>query len=128
MAHLVMRAFADGPDRVWSLVFRQRTLDLVWRSGILALTVTVACLVVGVTAAWLTARTDLPGRRWFALALSVPLAIPSYVSGFVYIAQFPGLAGFAGAALVLTAASFPYVYLPVSAALASVDPGLEEVA
>ncbi|NGP03924.1 iron ABC transporter permease [Rhodococcus sp. 14C212] len=128
VAHLIMRAFADGPDRVWSLVFRQRTLDLVWRSGILALTVTVACLVIGVTAAWLTARTDLPGRRWFALALSVPLAIPSYVSGFVYIAQFPGLAGFAGAALVLTAASFPYVYLPVSAALASVDPGLEEVA
>lgn len=128
VVHLVMRAFADGPDRVWSLVFRQRTLDLVWRSGILALTVTVACLVVGLAAAWLTTRTDLPGRRWFALALSVPLAIPSYVSGFVWIAQFPALEGFVGAALVLTCASFPYVYLPVAAALASIDPGLEEVA
>ncbi|MEE2034900.1 ABC transporter permease [Rhodococcus chondri] len=126
--HLVTRAYADGPDRVWSLIFRTRTLDLVWRSGILAVTVTVACLVLGLAAAWLTTRTDLPGRGWFALALSVPLAIPSYVSGFVWIAQFPALEGFVGAALVLTCASFPYVYLPVAAALASADPGLEEVA
>lgn len=128
VVHLLMRAFADGPERVFSLVFRPRTLELVWRSGALAVTVTVACLILGLAAAWLTTRTDLPGRRWFALALSLPLAIPSYVSGFVWIAQFPALEGFVGAALVLTCASFPYVYLPVAAALASADPGLEEVA
>lgn len=89
---------------------------------------TVACIVIGSVLAWVTVRSDLPGRRWLGIAFTVPLAIPSYVLGFIWIAEFPQFSGFTGAALVLTIASYPYVFLPVAAALAAADPAGEEVA
>ena len=40
----------------------------------------------------------------------------------------PEIAGLAGSVLVLTLCCYPYVYLPVLAALRRADPGVEEVA
>ncbi|WP_083826597.1 ABC transporter permease [Hoyosella subflava] len=128
MIYLVIRAFERGPDVFWSVLTRQRTAELFWRSFWLALVVTVACIILGSVLAWITVRSDLPGRRWLGIAFTVPLAIPSYVLGFIWIAEFPQFAGFTGAVLVLTIASYPYVFLPVAAALAAADPAGEEVA
>ena len=58
----------------------------------------------------------------------LPLAIPSYISAFVWLDVAPGLAGFPGAVLVLTLTTFPYVFLPAVAALRRIDPAQEEVA
>lgn len=110
------------------MLWRPRTLDLAVRSLALAGAVTAACLVLGVLGAWLVVRSDLPGRRVFGVLLVLPLAVPSYVAGFTWIALLPGLTGFAGAFLVLTLVSYPYVFLPVAAALRTADPGVEEVA
>ena len=109
-------------------LWRARTLELVGRSLWLALTVTVATLVIGIGAAWLVSRTDLPGRRVWRVALGLPLALPSYVAAWAWLALRPEMAGFNGAWLVLTSVSFPYVYLPVLASLRRSDPALEEVA
>lgn len=127
LVYLFVRAFDGGTEKVLRLLLRQRTLDLVVRTATLALTVVVASVVVGTLLAWLTVRTDLPGRRIFSMILAAPLAIPSYVSGYLWIAEFPSLAGFSGAALVLTLSCFPLVMLPVSAAFATADPSLAEV-
>ena len=113
LVYLFVRAFDGGTEKVLRLLLRQRTLDLVVRTATLALTVVVASVVVGTLLAWLTVRTDLPGRRIFSMILAAPLAIPSYVSGYLWIAEFPSLAGFSGAALVLTLSCFPLVMLPV---------------
>ncbi|XVV01094.1 ABC transporter permease [Actinosynnema sp. CA-248983] len=113
---------------VWRVLWRARTLDLAVRSLALAGAVTAACLVLGVLGAWLVVRSDLPARRVFGVLLVLPLAVPSYVAGFTWIAFLPSLTGFAGAFLVLTLVSFPYVFLPVAAALRTADPGVEEVA
>ncbi|OLT45302.1 iron ABC transporter permease [Saccharomonospora sp. CUA-673] len=127
VAYLVLGAFDRGPGLVVSQVFRERTLDVLLRTVTLATAVTVACLLIGVAAAWLVVRSDLPFRGVFAVLFTLPLAIPSYVAGFTWISEWPGLAGFSGAFLVLTLVSYPYVLLPVMAALRSSDPGLEEV-
>ena len=87
-----------------------------------------ACVVLGVSAAWLVERTDLPGRRWWRVILALPLAVPSYLAAFAWISWRPTVSGFWGAALVLTLVSYPYVYLPVAGALRHADPALEEVA
>ena len=58
------------------LLFRQLTLDLLWNTVRLSLTVTAACAVIGMAAAWLIERTNLPGRRIWAVLVVVPLAIP----------------------------------------------------
>ena len=69
----------------------------------------------------------MPGRRALAVLAPLPLAIPSYVAAFAWVAAVPWARGFVGAALVLTACTYPYVYLPVVAAMRSVDPAQEEV-
>ncbi|GAA0921289.1 iron ABC transporter permease [Nonomuraea longicatena] len=126
VAYLVVRA-AERPDAALGVLLRPRTAELALRSLGLAATVTAACLVVGVSLAWLVVRTDLPGRRvWGALA-ALPLAVPSYVAAYTWIAAFPDISGFWGSVLVLTLCTYPYVYLPVAAALSRLDPALEEV-
>lgn len=104
------------------------TVALTLRSVALAATVTVLAVLIGVGAAWLVARTDLPGARAWQVAMVLPLAIPSYISAFVWLDIAPGLAGFPGAVLVLTLTTFPYVFLPAVAALRRIDPAQEEVA
>ncbi|PPK97609.1 iron(III) transport system permease protein [Kineococcus xinjiangensis] len=128
LAYLVVRAGEDGPAAVADVLLRERTARLLLRSLALAAAVTAACLAVGVALAWLTVRSDLRHRHAWAVAAALPLAIPTYVAGFAWISFAPQLAGAPGAFLVLTACSYPYVLLPVSAALRRTDPAAEEVA
>jgi len=127
LGYLVRRATEQGWPVVVELLWRQRTLELLGRSLLLAATVTLACAVVGVALAWLIVRTDLPFRRAWAVVAALPLAVPSYVAAFSWLAVDSGFEGFWAAALVLTLCSYPYVYLPVAAALQRIDPALEEI-
>lgn len=127
LVYLAVRATEGGLDAALEVLVRERTLWLVLRSLGLAAAVTAACLVVGVGLAWLTTRTDLPGRRGFAVLAALPLAMPSYVAAYAWISAVPEVAGFWGTFGVLTACTYPYVYLPVVAALRRADPALEEV-
>ncbi len=128
LVYLGVRALGSGTSTFLEILGRPRTGELLVRSVALAGSVTVAAMVLGTAAAWLVARTDLPGRRAWSVLLVLPLAVPSYVAAFTWIAQWPGSAGFVGAFGVLTLVSFPYVLLPVAAVLRAGDGGLEEVA
>lgn len=128
MIYLVLRATERGWAGVESTLLRRRTLDLAIASIELAVIVTVATLLLGIGLAWLVTRTDLPGRRVAQVALGLPLALPSYVAALSWIGYRPDLAGRNGAALVLVTISYPYVYLPVMAALRRCDPALEDAA
>lgn len=128
LAYLVIRVTEAGWPRVWAIVARPNTLLLVGRSLLLMVTVTALCVGLGLGLALLVSRTDLPFRRFFGVAAALPLAIPSYVAAYAWLAAFRPMAGFGGAVLVLTACTYPYVYLPVVAALRRSDPALEEVA
>ena len=84
------------------------------------------CAIVGTATAWLVERTDLPGRKVWAVLAAAPLAVPPYISSYAWISLSNGLQDFAGALLVVTCAYYPLVYLPVAAAVRGLDPGLEE--
>jgi len=126
--YLIDVAFDRGAAYIWDELWRRRTFDLIGRSLTLAAAVTLASVVIAVPSAWIVTRTDLIGRRAWRVVLALPLAIPSYLSAFAWISWRPQLAGFWGALLVLTLASYPYVYLPVSAAFRRLDPALDELA
>ena len=128
LAYLVERALAHGLGGVEDVLLRERTARLLLRTLALAGTVTTACIVIGVGLAWLTVRTDLRWARGWTVVAALPLAVPTYVAAFAWISFWPQLAGGVGAFVVLTACSFPYVLLPVSAALRRMDPAQEEVA
>ena len=128
LIYLVVRASENGWSGVEETLWRSRTLELTLRSVELAGIVTACCLVLGTGLAWLVTRTDLPARRVWQVALGLPLALPSYVAAYAWIGYRPSLAGRNGAAIVLISISYPYVYLPVMAALRRADPALEDAA
>ena len=143
VAYLALRSLEAGAE-AWDLLLQPRTLAILARSLLLAATVTVASAAIAVPLAWLTVRTDLPLRGLWSVLTALPLVIPSYLGAFLVVTaigpkgllqgwleplgveRLPSIYGFAGAWLVLTLLSYPYVLLPVRAALARMDPALEE--
>ena len=128
LSYLVVRAAEGGWGPIGDTLLRSRTLELTVRSLALAALVTLACLVIGTSLAWLVTRTDLPGRRIVQVVVGLPLALPSYVAAWSWLGAVPSLAGGVGAFVVLTSISYPFVYLPVMAALRRCDPSLEDAA
>ncbi len=138
--YLVVQASELTFGEILEVVRNPQTLALAGRTLWLATTVTGACLLIAVPVAWLTVRSDLPARRFFAVATALPLVVPSYVGAFALIAGLapgglvetwtgvrpPSPYGFAGAFAALTLFSYPYVLLTVQATLRGVDPALEE--
>jgi iron(III) transport system permease protein len=128
LAFLLLESHRAGLSAVAAQVFRPLTGTLLWNTVRLTVVVTVLCAIVGTGAAWLTERTDLPGRKVWAVLLVIPLAIPDFVVSFGWGSLWSWVEGFRGSVLVMTLAVYPLVYLPVAASLRSADPGQEEVA
>jgi len=128
LAFLVLQAAQSGWSVLSPLLFRHLTAQLLWNTVRLTVAVTFLCAVIGVAAAWCTERTALPFRRFWAIALVLPLAVPDFVLGYGWISLAPGVEGYRGSVLVMTLGSYPLVYLPVAAALRTADPDLEDVA
>ncbi|CAN5433660.1 iron ABC transporter permease [soil metagenome] len=128
LIYLTERAFQRGASSVIDELTRPHTAALVGRSLLLVVVVTCACVVLGVGFAILLSRTDLPGRRMFTVALSLPLAMPSYLLAFLWVSVSPSVSGFWGAAMILTLVSYPFVLFTTLGALARVDPAQEEAA
>lgn len=135
LAYLVVRVAGAGPD-AWSVLERPRTWTLIAKTVALVAAVTVGAVLIGVPAAFLVTRTDLPGRRFWAVALALPLVLPSYVLALALLAVsgpggllgLPALEGFLGAVVALILATYPFVFLLCIAALRRADPALEEAA
>jgi iron(III) transport system permease protein len=125
---LVVEAINVGWGELQRLLFRGLTGQLLWNSVSLTVVVTALCAVLGTGLAWLIERTDLPGRRVWAVLVVIPLGIPDFVVSFGWRALFGSFGGFWAAALVMTLAVYPLVYLPVAANLRNTDPAQEEVA
>ncbi len=146
LAYLVFRAAGVDWTEVLGLLGRTRMLSIMWNSLLLVCGVTLLSLALALPFAWLTERTDLPGRRVWTVLAMMPLVIPSYVGGFTLIAMFgprgvlqellspfgverlPSIYGFTGALCVLTLFTYPYIFMSTRAALHRLDPSLEEAA
>jgi iron(III) transport system permease protein len=145
LAYLVIRALgADAEAR--EAVRPGPTLRLVLDTVLLLAGVVAVATVVGTVLAWLVVRTDLPLRRLWGVALTLPLVIPSYVAALILLGalgprgllqdaleplgveRLPDLYGYDGALLALTLSTYPYVFLIAAAALRSVDASVEEAA
>ena len=90
--------------------------------------------------AWLTVRSDLPGRRAWATLATLPLVMPSYIAAYVFVAvlrpkgllqellaplgvqELPPIYGFLGAWLVLTLCTYPLVLHPAARGAAAPGP------
>ena len=135
LVYLAIRV-VDGGSRAWDALGRPGTLDAVAGTVAMVAVVTLLAVAIGLSTAWLVTRTDLPGRRLWAVALALPLVVPSYVIALALIAVsgpgglvgFPRIDGFDGSVLALALATYPYVFLLCGASLRRADRSQEEAA
>ncbi len=117
-----------GMATAMQLLLRPRVGELLGNTvGLIALTLPL-CTFLGVGAAWLTQRTNLPRRNIWHILLAAPLAVPAFVNSFAWISLSPRFDGYWAAVLIVTLSYFPFVYLPVAATLRGLDSSLEEAA
>ncbi|NIK48373.1 ABC transporter permease [Variibacter gotjawalensis] len=114
--------------------------------------VAIITTLLGVGSAWLVTAFRFPGRDIFNWLLALPLALPSYIVAYIYVALldaagpvqtsirtwghfatprdywFPEVKSLPGAIVVLSLVLYPYVYLPVRAMFATQSATLLEVA
>jgi iron(III) transport system permease protein len=128
LVFLLVQAFQVGWQTLDPLLFRSLTAQLLWNTVSLAVVVMLICAVVGTVTAWFVERTQIPGRKIWAVLVVIPLGIPDFVTSFGWRAIFPSFGGFWAAVLVMSVAVYPLVYLPVAASLRNADPAQEEVA
>jgi len=138
----LVAAVLDDASAALDAILTSRTVGLITRSLGLAAAVTAAAVAIAVPLAWLTVRSDLPGRRVWATLATLPLVIPSYIGAYLFVSalgprgalagllgvQLPSIYGFAGAFAVLTLFTYPLVLIPLRSALRRMDPSLEEAA
>ncbi len=110
-----------------------------WTTLALVVSVATGSILIGSVTAWLVVTSEFRGRKFFEVALVIPLAFPAYVLAYAYtdvldhpgIVQstlrhvmgwgprdywFPEIRSLGGAAAMLTLVLYPYVYLLARAA------------
>ena len=146
LIYIVMRAVQAGSE-AWLRLLQGKIWLLLANTLVLTLIVTAGALLIGVSMAWLTERSDLRGRVVFRWLLAMPLAIPAYIGGMVHLALMrprggliprlleqlfdrpiptPTPLGLTGAAFILILFTYPYVYLLSGAAFRSLNSSIEE--
>ena len=128
LAFIVWVAVQTGWETVQALVFRPRVGELLVNTMLLVVLTVPISIALSVALAWLTERSDLPGARFWAWLSVAPLAIPAFVHSYAWITLLPSMHGLWAGVLVSVIAYFPFLYLPVAAALRRLDPALEDAA
>ncbi len=129
----------QGAGQVWHHIVQTNLLPYLWNSLQLGLLVAAMAGAAGVGCAWLVTACRFPGRKSLEVALLLPVAMPAYVCGYLYTwlldsagpvqslvrdltglrwgqYWFPEVRSLPGAAVMLAAVLYPYVYLLCRAA------------
>lgn len=113
--------------------------DVLANTLVLVAGVALLAGLLGTSLAWLVTAYEFPGRRTFAWALLLPMALPAYVLAFVAVAtldyagplqtalreafgpgvRLPPIRSAGGVVVVMTLALYPYVYLLARGAFAT---------
>ncbi|WP_163143853.1 iron ABC transporter permease, partial [Arhodomonas sp. KWT] len=119
-----------------------RALGILGETALLTGLSVAGAVLIGVPLAVASACVELPLRRFWLVALTAPLAMPSYIGAFALFAAFgpggeiehllglttPPVRGLWGAALVMALYTYPFVLLTTRASLRGLDAGLVDAA
>ncbi|MFM8626250.1 MAG: ABC transporter permease [Actinomycetota bacterium] len=119
---VIAASILDPTPSLWAELWRTRLPGMIVDTLTLLLAVVAGAVVLGTSLAWLVTAHDFPGRRLIGWLLVVPLTVPGYVAGFVWLDTASAVIGPRGArsiwlcAAVLVLTLYPYVYLLARAA------------
>ncbi len=143
---------AQGSDGLWSHLAAHVLPQAAWNTALLLVGVGAVSTVIGASCAWLVSAYDFPGRKIFAWALLLPLAMPTYIVAFAYLDllhplgpvqsglrallgvdspqdfRLPDLRSLPGCIALMGLVLYPYVYLSARAMFATQAAALIEAA
>jgi iron(III) transport system permease protein len=144
LLYLGIRAAQAEPE-TWRWIIRLQTLHIIFRSIILALSVSLLSTLISLPLAFITTKTNIPFKKVFVVASMIPIVIPSYVGAYIFISisspnglthQFisrffeleliSNLSGFTSSLLVLSFLNYPYIYITLRNAFRNMDSSAEE--
>ncbi len=145
---VVLASLLTPSFEIWAHLWKTQLLELIWNTLRLISGVGLGVLILGTGLAWLVTMYRFPGRGIFEWLLILPLAIPAYVIGFVFLAifdyagpvqtslrgwfgpgvWFPEVASYGGVTVVMTLVLYPYVYMLARAAFMEQAAGTMEAA
>ncbi|PTS97037.1 iron ABC transporter permease, partial [Pseudomonas sp. HMWF006] len=99
-----------GWPTIEAMVFRPRVAELLINTVLLVLITLPLCILLGTALAWLTERSNLPGRRLWSLLAVAPLAVPAFVHSYAWVSLIPSIHGLPAGVLVSVIAYFPFLY------------------
>ena len=146
LIYLILRSL-NAETSSWLWLIRLNTLEIVWRSISLAISVMILSFAIGIPLGIIIFKSDVKWSRFWDIATVLPLVIPSYVGAYLFISitqpkglgqrlldpligvdRFPNLYGFTGSLIVLSILNYPYVLLTIRSAIKQLDPSEEESA
>lgn len=136
---VVFSSLLSPEQEIWAHLAEHVLPELLFNTFWLVLGVGIGTVVLGVSLAWLSAVCEFPGRRFFSWAMLLPMAMPAYVSAFVFIGLldftgpvqtwlreifggniwFPRIRSTGGVVAVMSLTLYPYVYLLAKNAFAT---------
>ncbi len=145
---VIFSGWLQPENEVWQHLAETLLTDLFINTLLLISGVAIGVLLLGITLAWLTARCDFPGRRFFDWALMLPFAVPAYVLAFVALGLldysgpiqttlrelfgnsnwFPPIRSTGGVITVMVLVLYPYVYMLTRSAFLTLGKGTLESA
>jgi iron(III) transport system permease protein len=128
IGYLLVRASQKPLGETAQLLLRPKTLEVLATTSALVAAVVFTTVVMGVAMATGLHFVRLPIRRLLIIPAVLPLAIPSYVFTYTWIALVPDFSGFLPAAFILSITTLPYVILATLSGLRTVDTSQIEVA
>lgn len=128
LAYLVIRLIGAGPEAIASALWRWRTLETIGTSAALVVVTVLMSFMWAIPTAVILAKWRIRLGTVFLILMALPLTIPSYVAASAWISIFPGMSGLWAASLVISLCCFPYISIPLIAALRSVDTTYDDVA
>ena len=130
---IFLNIFSDSSE-VWVHIQTYLLQDYVLNSLIIVVFVAAFTVVIGTSLAWIVSMYEFPGVNMFKWLLILPMAIPTYVNGYIYsglnetsgilfnvMEYYFGLGPFVynlydlqniyGVIFIMTISLYPYVYL-----------------
>jgi iron(III) transport system permease protein len=84
----VMSFIFQPSTELWGHLSDNLLIDYLLNTGMILISVALLTIIIGVSCAWLVTNFTFPGVNVFKWLLVMPIAIPTYVSAYIYAGLF----------------------------------------